>query len=106
MKSKVFRQISVILSLLMIFGSFAPILTYADTSDSAYEYPYLDPSLSADERARDLLSRMSVEEKIAQCIQGERKIITASNIPQYQLGSILSGGGSTPGKTRLPIGVQ
>ncbi len=62
---------------------------------------YLNPDASVDERIADLLSKMSLEEKCAQMIQGERKNVTADDIEQFGLGSILSGGGSTPGKNSV-----
>lgn len=59
---------------------------------------YLDPDAPVDERVADLLSRMSLEEKIGQMTQAERNAIIASpqDIQNYYLGSVLSGGGSTP----------
>lgn len=58
---------------------------------------YLDPKYSADERVTDLLSKMSLEEKAAQMVQGERGAVDASDLKTYPLGSVLSGGGSVPG---------
>lgn len=59
---------------------------------------YRNPGLSADERAADLLSRMSTEEKVAQMAQADRQFLeTPEDIARYGLGSLLSGGGSAPG---------
>lgn len=59
--------------------------------------PYLDPFLSTDVRVEDLLSRMTLMEKAAQTAQVARDyLISASDIRKYDLGSILSGGGSVP----------
>jgi beta-glucosidase len=38
----------------------------APPATAAHEYPFMDPSLSVEERARDLVSRMTLEEKAAQ----------------------------------------
>ena len=44
--------------------------------------PYLDPDLSFEERARDLVSRMTIEEKISQLIN-EAAAIPRLGVPEY-----------------------
>ena len=72
----------------------------ADTRDvviNAHGLPYLDSSLPVATRVQDLLSRMSLDEKIGQMTQAERGDLThQSDITTAALGSLLSGGGSTP----------
>jgi beta-glucosidase len=58
--------------------------------------PYLDPSLPVPQRVADLMSRMSLDEKLGQMTQAERGSATAADVTQYRLGSVLSGGGSAP----------
>jgi beta-glucosidase len=58
--------------------------------------PYRDPTLPVQTRVEDLLSRMTLDEKIGQMTQAERAAVTTANIPAYGLGSLLSGGGSAP----------
>jgi beta-glucosidase len=60
--------------------------------------PYQDPSLPVAQRVSDLVSRMTLAEKIGQMTQTERYQVydDPSAITTYGLGSILSGGGSTP----------
>lgn len=60
--------------------------------------PYLNPKLPVHLRVNDLLSRMTLEEKIGQMTQAERGAVTdnPSLIAEWKLGSVLSGGGSTP----------
>ena len=50
------------------------------------------------ERVADLLSRMTLEEKVGQMTQTERYQVFDDETPitTWKLGSILSGGGSTP----------
>ncbi|GHH81762.1 beta-glucosidase [Kitasatospora indigofera] len=59
---------------------------------------YLDPGTPVEQRVRDLLGRMTVEEKIGQMTQAERNSVESdqSRITTLALGSLLSGGGSTP----------
>jgi len=47
-------------------------------------------------RVKDLMSRMTLAEKIGQMTQIERSVANASDIEHYLVGSVLSGGGSVP----------
>ena len=59
--------------------------------------PYRDATLTPQARAADLLSRMTLAEKIGQMTQAERGAIKDLNdVTTYGLGSVLSGGGSAP----------
>lgn len=53
-----------------------------------------------EERVRDLLSRMSLDQKIGQMTQPERLHVTPDEVKAYHIGSVLSGGGSCPGDNR------
>ena len=64
--------------------------------DTAEAQPYKDPSLPVATRVNDLLSRMSLDEKIGQMTQGERLSVSNAQLVQYRIGSLLSGGGSAP----------
>ncbi|WP_181958263.1 glycoside hydrolase family 3 N-terminal domain-containing protein [Nonomuraea deserti] len=57
---------------------------------------YRDPALSTADRVDDLMSRMSLDEKLGQMTQAERGSVSASDVTAYRLGSVLSGGGSAP----------
>jgi beta-glucosidase len=60
---------------------------------------YRDPSLPVERRVQDLLSRMTVDEKIGQTLQVARDyLVKTSDIAAYGLGSVLSGGGSGPSR--------
>ena len=64
---------------------------------------YKDKKYSTVERVKDLINRMDTDEKVGQMVQGERANITPEEDAQYKIGSILSGGGSTP-KDNSPKG--
>jgi beta-glucosidase len=70
----------------------------AGAGAGAAQLPYENPKLSVAQRVEDLLSRMTLEEKVGQMTQAERAQVYDDETPitAYGLGSILSGGGSTP----------
>ncbi|MET8245908.1 glycoside hydrolase family 3 N-terminal domain-containing protein [Streptomyces sp. NPDC005202] len=81
---------------LTVTGAKAPTETPQVVVD-AHGLPYLDSRLPVQNRVADLLSRMSLEEKAGQMTQAERAALTdQGDIATYALGSLLSGGGSTP----------
>lgn len=57
---------------------------------------YKDPKQPLSVRIKDLMSRMTLEEKIGQMTQIERKVASADVMRQHFIGSVLSGGGSVP----------
>lgn len=66
-----------------------PTLTHAVKKDPAIEH-----------KIDELLARMSVEEKVGQMIQPEIRHLTAQDIKDYHIGSVLNGGGSVPSGNR------
>ncbi|CAA0836029.1 Glycosyl hydrolase family protein [Striga hermonthica] len=58
---------------------------------------YRDPKQPLKVRIKDLMSRMTLEEKIGQMTQIERKVASADVMKSYFIGSVVSGGGSVPG---------
>ncbi|WP_372496884.1 glycoside hydrolase family 3 N-terminal domain-containing protein [Streptomyces shenzhenensis] len=60
--------------------------------------PYLNPKLPVPRRVSDLLGRMTLAAKTGQMTQAERGSVDAdqTQITDLALGSLLSGGGSTP----------
>lgn len=65
---------------------------------TAHGFPYLDASLPDAQRVADLLGRMTLAEKVGQMTQAERGNVAGSpqRVASLGLGSVLSGGGSTP----------
>ncbi|WP_406006592.1 CIA30 family protein [Streptomyces sp. NBC_00637] len=81
---------------LTVTGAKAPSETPQVVVD-AHGLPYLNAKLPVKKRVADLLSRMSLAERAGQMTQAERGALTApGDIAAYDLGSLLSGGGSTP----------
>ncbi|OIJ67991.1 glycoside hydrolase family 3 protein [Streptomyces mangrovisoli] len=81
---------------LTVTGAKAPA-TNPQVVVNAHDLPYLDSRLPVKKRVADLLGRMSLEEKTGQMTQAERGAVgTGGDVAAYGLGSLLSGGGSTP----------
>ncbi|CAO2836487.1 unnamed protein product [Amaranthus hypochondriacus] len=57
---------------------------------------YKDSKQSPAARVKDLLGRMTLEEKIGQMTQIDRSMANPDVMKTYSIGSVLSGGGSTP----------
>src|SRR5690606_12012019 len=68
-------------------GGFLP-----STTDARYR----DPATPTAERVEDLLSHMDLADKIGQMTQGERGQVSPGDAGALRLGSVLSGGASTP----------
>lgn len=89
-------------------ASQAPTLTTAaDTTGPAAPTAlpagdlYLDPSQPPEKRVEDLLSRMTLEEKIGQMTQVDKNALTPQDVTAYFIGSVLSGGSETLGNDAL-----
>jgi beta-glucosidase len=54
-----------------------------------------DPAL--EKRIDDVMAQMSVEEKVAQTVQGDIASMTPDDVRKYRIGSVLAGGNSDPG---------
>ncbi|MET8582716.1 glycoside hydrolase family 3 N-terminal domain-containing protein [Streptomyces collinus] len=81
---------------LTVTGAKAPAETPQVVID-AHGLPYLDAKLPVRKRVADLLGRMSLAEKTGQMTQAERGAVgSGADVATYALGSLLSGGGSTP----------
>ncbi len=86
---------------MMAFFAFILLFYYCHKNSSDPDvdvnYPYQDPALFPEARAADLLSRLTLDEKIGQMTQVDRRYLSdIIDIKQFYLGSILSGGGSSP----------
>lgn len=57
---------------------------------------YMDATQDTEVRIDALMAQMTLEEKVAQMVQPEQAAISLTDIAKYNVGSILSGGGSAP----------
>lgn len=83
----------------------APIETQpTQTTSASVEWPVIKSAVAKDpaieKQIDDLMARMTLEEKIGQLVQPEIHEVTPDDIKKYHLGSVLNGGGSTPGKNK------
>jgi beta-glucosidase len=60
------------------------------------KWPF-DQDAALEEKVAALLAKMTVEEKVGQVVQGDIASITPADMKKYHLGSVLNGGGSSPG---------
>jgi beta-glucosidase len=83
---------AVLAGLLLTGTVLVPTASATGTATPLYRNPYAPVS----ERVKDLMVRMTLDDKIGQMTQGERQAATPAQSAAARLGSILSGGGSTP----------
>lgn len=82
---------------IVIFCFFIVILIRGLVDAKRKESPlYKDRTVDVEIRIKDLLSRMTLQEKIGQMAQAERGSIAPAGVAKYFIGSVLSGGGSSP----------
>ncbi|KAG7023334.1 hypothetical protein SDJN02_14359 [Cucurbita argyrosperma subsp. argyrosperma] len=83
-------------SLIPLIGFWLLLLCcLADASDATY-LKYKDSQQPLGARIKDLMRRMTLQEKIGQMVQIERSVATPDVMKNYFIGSVLSGGGSVP----------
>ncbi|CAF2367513.1 unnamed protein product [Brassica napus] len=81
------------------------LLLYCVSASAAATGSYLkykDPKQPLGARIRDLMNRMTLQEKIGQMVQIERTVATPEVMKKYFIGNVLSGGGSVPSPKATP----
>ncbi len=86
--------VTLIVTALMGCGAAEPPNAPAPSTDATPIYRSPDALVEA--RVADLLSRMSLAEKIGQMTQVEKNSIAPEDVTVYWVGSVLSGGGGSP----------
>jgi len=80
-----------------LLALFVASLLMTVSSGALNAQTYLDPNAPVDDRVADLLSRMTLEEKVGQMTQADHAAVSnLQDVQTYYLGSILSGGSSDP----------
>ncbi|XP_051131016.1 uncharacterized protein LOC127251394 isoform X2 [Andrographis paniculata] len=77
------------------------MLNTSEESKVMMDCIYKDSNAPIEARVKDLLSRMTLQEKIGQMTQIERQVATASAIKELSIGSMMSVGGSGPFENAL-----
>jgi beta-glucosidase len=91
------RSILVLLGLCAVVGFIFLFMNAPTPSSKVDSTKYLDATLSIEERVADLLSQMTLAEKIGQMALVEKNsIFNQEDISEYGLGGILSGAGAKP----------
>ncbi len=67
---------------------------------TSYGQAVAEKAPDIEERVRELLARMTLDQKIGQMTQPERMHVSPAEVKRYHIGSVLSGGGSCPGDNR------
>lgn len=62
-----------------------------------FQAPVMVRDAATEQRIADLLSRMTLEEKVGQVIQADISAVTPDEVREFHLGSVLNGGNSAPG---------
>lgn len=104
---KRYKQIAILLAVLVTFSACdkndkkVPVDTMNQNEVQQEDLRYLDATLPTKERVSILVNQMSLMEKAGQMLQGERNKVSAADMTNLRLGSVLSGGGSVPGNNTL-----
>ena len=77
------------------------LLACAATAQDVAKLPYMNPSLTAEERAADLVHRMTLEEKASQLVN-QARAIPRLNVPAYDWWSESLHGVAVDGTTEYP----
>jgi beta-glucosidase len=77
------------------------VIAKAQDAPDVSKLPYMNPSLSPEERAKDLVSRMTLEEKASQLVN-QARAIPRLHVPAYDWWSEALHGVATAGTTEFP----
>lgn len=89
LKKSLLRFLTTAVTTTMLLGN---VNSFAVTTTPTY----LNSKAPIEDRVKDLLGKMSLDEKVGQMVQSERATTKPEDVKTYKLGSVLSGGGSLP----------
>lgn len=93
---KRYKYIALLLALILMLGGCSGKASPADIQNSNQQ-----PKVSKETSIDDLVASMTLEEKVGQMIMGARDMMPAYTVKNLKLGSVLSGGGSYPGRNTV-----
>ncbi|KAG8373989.1 hypothetical protein BUALT_Bualt11G0084100 [Buddleja alternifolia] len=88
-------------TLIFLIGILVLMCCWTEIANADYMI-YKDPKQSINQRIKDLMNRMTLEEKIGQMTQIDRSVASSEVMKKYFIGSVLSGGGSVPAPQASP----
>jgi len=86
---------------LLILSTCTIFITYSVTAQQTSELAYMNPKLSPEQRATDLVQRMTLEEKASQLVN-QARAIPRLHVPAYDWWSEALHGVTTTGTTEFP----
>ncbi|KAG0783257.1 hypothetical protein G6F22_008757 [Rhizopus arrhizus] len=99
--SPVNRPTQTLLASCLLAALAAPVGAAQAEGERLQDWPRVHSAIATDagieRRVQQILSQMTLAQKIGQMTQAEIKTITPEQVRQYYIGSVLNGGGSWPG---------
>ena len=95
------RPTQTLLASCLLAALAAPVGAAQAEGERLQDWPRVHSAIATDagieRRVQQILSQMTLAQKIGQMTQAEIKTITPEQVRQYYIGSVLNGGGSWPG---------
>lgn len=97
---KGFKYIAILIVIILILGIFNSCSEKNQANDASVNSSDHTNMPPANISINDLLASMTLEEKAGQMVLGSRDVVLSKEIRKLGLGSVISGGGSSPGINR------
>ena len=99
-----FRRRALALAVALALPAVPAFAAEAPAGKPLTEWPQLRSAIARDAaleaRVAEIVGKMTLAQKVGQMTQGEIKNVKPEDVRQYYLGSVLNGGGSTPGNDK------
>jgi beta-glucosidase len=94
------KRVKTTLAICLLVGLYGCNQPPSSTTSNSTTVEQASSEQTPEQFVQDLVSKMTLAEKIGQMTQAERNNVTPEDIKKYFLGSVLNGGGSVPGENR------